>query len=165
MSTTEAVAAPAGPLAELLAEARARTCCWWAALRGEMLRQHSSLMSPLVWDMGHIAHFEELWLVRNLEGPVEFVEMRGCSTPSSTPAPPAAAPAPHPLADAGDHGDGARPGAERLDAAPGPWPRGRPLRRDGYVYRMVAQHEYQHNETMLQALQLLEDRPYRAPAP
>src|SRR5437763_13673317 len=29
-----------------------------------------------------------------------------------------------------------------------------PLLRDGYVYEMVLQHEYQHNETMLQTLQL-----------
>ena len=29
-----------------------------------------------------------------------------------------------------------------------------PLLRDGYVYRMVLQHEYQHNETILQTLQL-----------
>jgi iron(II)-dependent oxidoreductase len=35
-----------------------------------------------------------------------------------------------------------------------------PLLRDGYVYRMVLQHEYQHNETMLQTLQLKRGRPY-----
>ena len=29
-----------------------------------------------------------------------------------------------------------------------------PLLRDGYVYQMVLQHEYQHNETILQTLQL-----------
>ncbi len=29
-----------------------------------------------------------------------------------------------------------------------------PLLRDGYVYNMVLQHEYQHNETILQTLQL-----------
>jgi iron(II)-dependent oxidoreductase len=40
---------------------------------------------------------------------------------------------------------------------------GNPLLHDGYVYRMVAQHEYQHNETMLQTLQLKQGRPYAAP--
>ena len=35
-----------------------------------------------------------------------------------------------------------------------------PLLRDGYVYRMVLQHEYQHNETILQTLQLKRGRPY-----
>ncbi len=30
--------------------------------------QHNALMSPVVWDMGHIANFEELWLLRELDG-------------------------------------------------------------------------------------------------
>jgi iron(II)-dependent oxidoreductase len=40
---------------------------------------------------------------------------------------------------------------------------GDPLLRDGYVYAMVAQHEYQHNETILHTLQLKRGEPYRAP--
>ena len=39
-----------------------------------------------------------------------------------------------------------------------------PLLRDAYVYNMVLQHEYQHNETILQTLQLKKGDPYRAPA-
>jgi iron(II)-dependent oxidoreductase len=35
-----------------------------------------------------------------------------------------------------------------------------PLIRGGYVYQMVLQHEYQHNETMLQTLQLKQGTPY-----
>ena len=38
-----------------------------------------------------------------------------------------------------------------------------PLLRDGYVYRMVLQHEYQHNETILQTLQLKQGEPYTPP--
>src|SRR5690606_18275507 len=38
-----------------------------------------------------------------------------------------------------------------------------PLLRDGYVYRMVLQHEYQHNETILQTLQLKTGGDYAAP--
>jgi gamma-glutamyl hercynylcysteine S-oxide synthase len=37
------------------------------------------------------------------------------------------------------------------------------LVRDGYVYAMVLQHEYQHNETMLQTCQLKQGVPYAAP--
>jgi iron(II)-dependent oxidoreductase len=37
------------------------------------------------------------------------------------------------------------------------------LLRDGYVYRMVLQHEYQHNETILQTLQLKLGEPYSPP--
>jgi iron(II)-dependent oxidoreductase len=38
-----------------------------------------------------------------------------------------------------------------------------PLLEGGYVYNMVLQHEYQHNETILQTLQLKKGEPYRAP--
>ena len=42
-------------------------------------------MSPILWDLGHIAHFEELWLTRNLDGPIEFVEMPGLYNPFEHP--------------------------------------------------------------------------------
>jgi iron(II)-dependent oxidoreductase len=38
-----------------------------------------------------------------------------------------------------------------------------PLMRDGFVFRMVLQHEYQHNETILQTLQLKRGDPYHPP--
>ena len=31
-------------------------------------RQHDLLMSPLVWDVAHVANYEDLWLVRALGG-------------------------------------------------------------------------------------------------
>src|SRR5262249_61694489 len=34
----------------------------------ELTTQYSELMSPLVWDLAHCAHFEELWLIRALGG-------------------------------------------------------------------------------------------------
>ena len=53
-----------------LEEARARTLLLLAPLSDEELHtQHDPLMSPIIWDLGHIAHFEELWLTRNLDGP------------------------------------------------------------------------------------------------
>src|SRR5947207_4434358 len=49
---------------EALAEARERTFALVASLSDQDLeRVHSTLMSPLVWDLGHIAAFEDLWLV------------------------------------------------------------------------------------------------------
>ena len=39
-----------------------------------------------------------------------------------------------------------------------------PLLSNGYVYHMVLQHEYQHNETILQTLQLKLGEPYHPPA-
>ena len=73
-------------IAERLDEARARTFALVAPLSDEDLhRQHDPLMSPIIWDLGHIAHFEELWLVRNLEGPVQFGEMPGIFNPFEHP--------------------------------------------------------------------------------
>ncbi|HJT37605.1 MAG TPA: DinB family protein, partial [Actinomycetota bacterium] len=34
----------------------------------ELRRSPSRLMSPLVWDLGHCANYEELWLLRNVAG-------------------------------------------------------------------------------------------------
>ena len=31
-------------------------------------RQHSPLMSPLVWDLAHVGNYEELWLLREVAG-------------------------------------------------------------------------------------------------
>src|SRR5271170_8443673 len=47
-----------------LGAARERTLALVAALDDAQLeRVHSPLMSPLVWDLAHIAAYEDLWLV------------------------------------------------------------------------------------------------------
>src|SRR6476619_7939860 len=73
-------------IADQLLEARARTLLLVAPLSDEDLHaQHDALMSPIIWDVGHIAHFEELWLTRNLDGPIEFSEMPGIYNPFEHP--------------------------------------------------------------------------------
>ena len=73
---------PRAAIADLLTEARERTMLLLAGLTDEdLLRQHDPLMSPILWDVGHIAHFEELWLTQNLDGPIEFSEMPGIYNP------------------------------------------------------------------------------------
>ncbi|HEX7238993.1 MAG TPA: ergothioneine biosynthesis protein EgtB [Longimicrobiaceae bacterium] len=157
------VSAPAGRAAALLAEARERTLLLVEPLSEEELRtQYNTLMGPILWDLGHIAHFEELWLLRNLEGPVEFGEMPGMFNPFE-----------HPRRVRGQlqlptlagtlevMAETRRRVLERLPFLE--LGSGDPLLRDGFVFRMVAQHEHQHGETMLQALQLKGGEPYRAP--
>ncbi|MGH7499962.1 MAG: DinB family protein, partial [Gemmatimonadales bacterium] len=149
-----------GVIAARMQEARARTFLLVAPLTDEELRlQHDALMSPILWDLGHIAHFEELWLTRNLDGPIEFVEMPGLYNPFE-----------HPRSERGllelpgmahsrsvmDQIRGHVLG--RLAASD--FDRDHPLLHDGFVYNMVLQHEYQHNETMLQTLQLKQGHPY-----
>src|SRR5438874_11241243 len=62
--TVPAATAAEGNAVGALAEARERTLAIVASVSEEDLeRVHSPLMSPLVWDLGHIAAFEDLWLV------------------------------------------------------------------------------------------------------
>ena len=63
----------ADPLADryraALAEARERTLSLVEGVSEHNLsRQHDRLMSPLVWDLGHIAAFEDLWLCQRVGG-------------------------------------------------------------------------------------------------
>ena len=154
-----------GEVAALLQDARERTLLLVASVpEDELMNQHNRLMSPVVWDMGHIAHFEELWLVRNLEGPVQFGEMPGIFNPFENPRSVRGELALPRLGDTLDHMACAR--RMVLDrVVDGDTGAADPeLLQGGYVFRMVAQHEYQHNETILQALQLKDEGArYRAP--
>jgi len=160
---------PGRPLAEhevveLLHEARSRTLLLTGALDDRDLTiQHDPLMSPIVWDLGHIAHFEEVWLVENLAGDGGGREgLRGIYNPFDHPR---ATRDELPLPGRAESADYmarvrrevlARLGGMELDSDTS-------LLRDGYVFRMVLQHEYQHNETMLQTLQLKRGSAYPAP--
>jgi iron(II)-dependent oxidoreductase len=131
-----------------------------ASLSDEDLRaQHDPLMSPILWDLGHIAYFEELWLTHNLQGTIEFVEMPGLFNPFEHPrSERGSLPLPG-LAHCRQVMDEIR--SRVLDRLAGTdFDPGNPLLRDGYVYQMVLQHEYQHNETILQTLQLKQGQPY-----
>jgi iron(II)-dependent oxidoreductase len=150
-------------LLALLGEARERTLTLIAPLSDEDLRaQHDPLMSPILWDLGHITHFEELWLTQNLDGDIRFAEMPGMYNPFE-----------HPRRVRGqliypsldecwavmsEIRQRVAATLESLD-----WRSDAPLLRDGYVGHMVLQHEYQHNETILQTLQLKQGAPYAAP--
>src|SRR4051794_41447445 len=86
MPESNGTAPSARDLADKLLDARTRTLLLVSSVpEAELMAQHNTLMSPIVWDLGHIAHFEELWLVRNLEGPVEFGEMPGMFNPFENP--------------------------------------------------------------------------------
>jgi iron(II)-dependent oxidoreductase len=150
-------------IADLLTEARERTFVLISALSDEDLhRQHDPLMSPIIWDVGHIAHFEELWLTQNLEGPIEFSEMPGMYNPFEHPRATRASLALPTLAQMTERLSDIRLRVfDRLESLE--WNDANPLLKDGYVYNMVLQHEYQHNETILQTLQLKKGEPYRAP--
>ncbi len=150
-------------IARSLKEARERTLLLIAPLSEEdLLLQHDPLMSPIIWDIGHIAHFEELWLTRNLEGKIEFSEMPGIYNPFENPRAVRGSLPLKPRAQILGELERIRSGVlERLEAIE--FDESNPLLRDGYVYNMVLQHEYQHNETILQTLQLKQGVPYSPP--
>ena len=165
LTTPTPLAAPPSKqaIADLLTEARERTFLLISGLSDEDLhRQHDPLMSPIIWDVGHIAHFEELWLTQNLDGPIEFSEMPGTYNPFEHPRATRASLALPTLAQMTERLTEIRSRVfDRLESLE--WNDANPLLRDGYVYNMVLQHEYQHNETILQTLQLKKGEPYRAP--
>jgi gamma-glutamyl hercynylcysteine S-oxide synthase len=155
-------------LADALDGARQRSLGLLDPLSEEdQLAQHSPLMSPLVWDLAHVGHYEELWLLRAVARarPID--------------------PAHDDIYDAFKHVRKERAGLAILGPAEArrhiAMVRGRvfdvldrveldpavPLLNDGFVYGMVAQHEHQHDETMLATLQLMASAyPYVAvPAP
>ena len=55
-------------VADLLTASRARSTALTDAVdEADLVAQHSPLMSPLVWDLAHVGHYEELWLLRELQ--------------------------------------------------------------------------------------------------
>jgi iron(II)-dependent oxidoreductase len=158
------VAATRAELRELLTAVRQRTLLLIRSVAADDTeRQHDLLMSPIVWDLGHIAAFESLWLLENLRGGIRFAEMPGVYNPFEHPRRERATlPLPSRdelLAEMEQARDAVFERLEVTDVgASAP-----PLLRDGYVYRMVAQHESQHQETILQTLQLKLGAPYAPP--
>ncbi len=142
-----------------LEAARARTLALTDCLdNAGLMAQHSPLMSPLAWDLAHIGNQEEIWLVRTAGRR------------------PALRPELDPVYDAFQHPRAERPAlpllgpdqARAFDAevrgialdvlAGARWDEG-PLFDGGFVFGMVAQHEQQHDETMLATHQLRQGAP------
>jgi iron(II)-dependent oxidoreductase len=115
-------------------------------------------MSPLVWDVAHMASYEDQWLVRALGGEPTRPELDHLYDAFQQPrAGRAALPILGP-ADAVAYGDEVRGKALELLARADLDPAGpNRLLHHGFVHAMVAQHEQQHIETLMAAVQLLPD--------
>jgi iron(II)-dependent oxidoreductase len=134
----------------------------------QLNRVYSPILSPLIWDLGHIANFEELWLVQTIGGREPLRDELGQFYDAIE----------NPRKTRGElpilRADEVRPYMdqvrartlevlEELDLENADDPR----LADGFVYEMLLAHEHQHNETMLQLLQMVDDyEPLRTdPAP
>jgi len=146
-------------IASRLAEARERTLELIAPLDDEQLnRVYSPLLSPLAWDLGHIANFEELWLVQTVggRGPLHGELGRFYDAIENPRRTRGELPI---LRDAELRAYLAEVRERTLevlaevdlgtDAE-------NPLLLDGFIYEMLIAHEQQHNETMLQLLQMVD---------
>jgi len=155
-------------LADALEGARARTLDVLAPYDDRVLRrQHDPLMSPLVWDLAHVANYEDLWLVRALGGPPTRAGLDDLYDAFKQPR---RVREELPLLEPDDarrYGADVRAQALSHLAAADLDPRGPdPLLRSGFVHAMVVQHEHQHAETLLAAVQLLPaDEGHRRAAP
>jgi len=149
-------------IAAALERTRRRTLSLVEGLSDELLNAvHDPLMSPIVWDLGHIANFEELWLVRRaggcealrdeLEGVYDAFTaprrergklpyLRGDECLAYMEA------VRQRTLDCLERADLAR-AQERLLA-------------NGFVYELIVRHEQQHSETILQTLQIIDSGPY-----
>jgi gamma-glutamyl hercynylcysteine S-oxide synthase len=122
----------------------------------QLNRVYDPILSPLIWDLGHIANFEELWLVQRVGGREPLRGDLGSFYDAIE----------QPRKIRGElpilRADEVRPYMEGvrertlevlegidLDADD-------PLLAEGFVYEMLLAHEHQHNETMLQLLQMVE---------
>ncbi|HEU5106836.1 MAG TPA: SUMF1/EgtB/PvdO family nonheme iron enzyme [Solirubrobacterales bacterium] len=146
-------------IAAALSEARERTLALVEPLDDAQLNTvYSPILSPLAWDLGHIANFEELWLVQTIGGreplhgdlgrfydAIENPRRTRGELPILRDAELRAY-----MADVRERTldvlEGVEIGADVED----------PLLRDGFVYEILLAHELQHNETMLQLLQLVD---------
>jgi gamma-glutamyl hercynylcysteine S-oxide synthase len=150
-------ATPKDRIADRLADARSRTLALVEPLdEGQLNRVYSPILSPLAWDLGHIANFEELWLVQRAGGrePLrgelgrlydaiqsprrvrgELPILRGAELRSY-------------IGEVRERTLDVLAAIELSDTED-------PLLRDGFVYELVIAHEHQHTETMLQLLQMV----------
>ena len=149
-----------------LDEARERTLELIEPLDDEQLNTvYSPILSPLAWDLGHIANFEELWLVQTIGGrePLNGELGRFYDAIEN----PRKARGELPILRDADlrayMADVRKRTFEVLDSIDiGPSVED-PLRRDGFVYELLLAHEQQHNETMLQLLQMVDGYEPRRP--
>ncbi|HVB43355.1 MAG TPA: ergothioneine biosynthesis protein EgtB [Streptosporangiaceae bacterium] len=166
MTSTASVQTLRAAIAARLITARARTTGLTDCVdEPDLIAQHSPLMSPLVWDLAHVANQEELWLLRAVGGrepmhpeidPLyDAFEHPRASRPALPLLPPDQA-----RRYAGDVRGRVLDLLERVSFTAGP------LVESGFAFGMIAQHEQQHDETMLATHQLRQGSPVlTAPPP
>ena len=145
-------------IATALDEARARTLALLDPIaEPDLVRQHSPLMSPLVWDLAHIGHYEELWLLRAIANAAP-TDARFDDVYDAFRHPRAERPALDLLGPTEARDFLADVRKRALDVLGDiPFDGDDPLLEAGFVYGMVLRHEHQHDETLLATIDLMAD--------
>jgi gamma-glutamyl hercynylcysteine S-oxide synthase len=144
-------------VAEGLEEGRRRTLELFAPLSpDDLARQPHPILSPPLWDLGHIAAYEELWVLRNLAGrEALYPDLDTVYDAFETPRARRGDAAILPEAETRRFLERVRSGTLEVLRTADVDEQAPPLTRDGFVFEMVAEHEAQHCETVLQAMQML----------
>ena len=151
-----AVRPVAADLAAALGETRERTLGLVEGVSdADLDRVHSRLMSPLAWDLGHIAAFEDLWLCRAAGG-LELLrpDLARVYDADETPRAHRGSLSYLRAGEVREYMAAVRERSlEILAAYDGDWA----------LWEMVVRHEQQHNETMIQTLCLAGTEVWRRP--
>lgn len=131
-----------------LGEVRDRTMSLVSHLSvDDLAKVHSQIMSPLMWDLAHIAAYEDLWLVhRHAEKPLLRPDLAGIYDAFETPRSVRGEVKLLDVAETFRYMDEVR---ERSLATVEERGVG-----DGFLHELVLRHELQHTETMLQTMAL-----------
>ncbi|MFJ6656532.1 ergothioneine biosynthesis protein EgtB [Streptomyces sp. NPDC091377] len=125
----------------------------------DLTAQHSPLMSPLVWDLAHIGNQEELWLLRAVAGQ-DAIRPEIDSLYDAFEHPRAERPTLPLLSPHEARSYAAEVRGRALDVLESAAFRGTTRLTDaGFAFGMIAQHEQQHDETMLITHQLRKGPP------
>jgi iron(II)-dependent oxidoreductase len=146
-------------IARGLEQARARTLTLNEFDDAELTRQHSPLMSPLVWDLAHVGQQEDLWLLRGGDparpGVLPAEADRLYDAFRSTRADRAGMPLLSPRRARSFIAEVRGRALDRLSGVVEP--------ADLFRYAMVEQHEQQHVETMYATHQIRHGEPLLGP--
>ncbi|MEK6304362.1 MAG: SUMF1/EgtB/PvdO family nonheme iron enzyme [Acidobacteriota bacterium] len=126
----------------------------------DLRRSPGSGFRPILWHLGHVGAFEGYWILQRIKGDPTISQRYDeifdpIKTPreDSTNLPP--------ISEIEDYLERVR--EEVLSFLAKFRPSDDPLLRDGYVFDMIIEHEYQHQETVAYLLQMLAPKLKRAP--
>jgi iron(II)-dependent oxidoreductase len=149
---------------ELIRTRRRSDALTGAVEADDLMRQHSPLMSPLVWDYAHIGNQEELWLVRDvgrrepIRADIDTLYDAFQHPRRERPQLPLLGPA-----EARSYVGTVR--EKVFDVLDATALSGRRLVDQGFAFGMIVQHEQQHDETMMATHQLRSGAPALHAAP